>query len=67
MVLARAVGLGLASRGDVREAVGYAARARAAGVASVWFHESYFERDAVTYAAAIASATAASHGNPFFT
>jgi 1,4-dihydroxy-2-naphthoate octaprenyltransferase len=49
------VGLGLASRGDVRDAVGFAERARAAGCESVWFHESYFERDAVTYATAVAA------------
>jgi alkanesulfonate monooxygenase SsuD/methylene tetrahydromethanopterin reductase-like flavin-dependent oxidoreductase (luciferase family) len=58
VILARAVGLGLASRGDVREAVEYVERARAAGLTSVWFHESYFERDAVTYAAAAAAGVA---------
>ena len=56
MTLVRPVGLGLASRGDVRDAVGFAERARAAGCESVWFHESYFERDAVTYATAVAAA-----------
>ncbi len=55
MTLVRPVGLGLASRGDVRDAVGFAERARAAGCESVWFHESYFERDAVTYATAVAA------------
>lgn len=55
MTLVRQVGLGLASRGDVRDAVGFAERARAAGCDSVWFHESYFERDAVTYATAVAA------------
>jgi 1,4-dihydroxy-2-naphthoate polyprenyltransferase len=55
VTLVRPVGLGLASRGDVREAVGFAERARAAGCESVWFHESYFERDAVTYATAVAA------------
>jgi 1,4-dihydroxy-2-naphthoate octaprenyltransferase len=30
-------------------------RARAAGIESVWVHDSYFERDAITYASAIAS------------
>jgi 1,4-dihydroxy-2-naphthoate octaprenyltransferase len=55
MALTRPVALGLAARGDVRETVGYAEGARAAGIESVWFHESYFERDAVTYAAAIAA------------
>ncbi len=53
--LARRVGLGLASRGDVKDTVTWAERARAAGLESVWFHDSYFERDAVTYATAVAS------------
>src|SRR6266540_6698904 len=53
--LARRVGLGLASRGKVSDAVGWTERARAAGIESVWFHDSYFERDAVTYASAVAS------------
>ncbi|MGH2876877.1 MAG: LLM class flavin-dependent oxidoreductase, partial [Solirubrobacteraceae bacterium] len=54
--LVRPVALGLGSSGDVREAVRAADRARAAGLDAVWFHESYFERDAVTYATAIAAA-----------
>lgn len=54
--LVRPVALGLGSAGDVREAVQAADRARAAGLDSVWFHESYFERDAVTYATAVAAA-----------
>src|SRR3954471_2971579 len=55
-VLGRRVGLGLASSGDVRTAVAAAERAREAGIESVWFHESYFERDAITYATAVAAA-----------
>jgi 1,4-dihydroxy-2-naphthoate octaprenyltransferase len=55
MALARRVGLGLASRGSVKDAVRWAERARAAGLESVWFHDSYFERDAVSYASAVAS------------
>ena len=55
MPLPRRVGLGFASRGKVSDAVGWAERARAAGLESVWFHDSYFERDAVTYASAVAS------------
>src|SRR5207247_2662510 len=55
MALARRVGLGLASRGKVSDCVSWAERARAAGLESVWFHDSYFERDAVTYASAVAS------------
>src|SRR6266581_6110244 len=53
--LSRPVGLGLAARGSVSEAVAWAEQARRAGLDSVWVHDSYFERDAVTYASAIAS------------
>ena len=53
--LARRVGLGLAARGSVSDAVEWARRARSEGLESVWFHDSYFERDAVTYATAVAS------------
>src|SRR5437867_2089672 len=53
--LARRVGLGLASRGSVDDCVGWAGRARGTGLESIWFHDSYFERDAVTYASAVAS------------
>ena len=53
--LARRVGLGLAARGDVDDTIEWAERARASGLESVWFHDSYFERDAVTYATAVAS------------
>jgi 1,4-dihydroxy-2-naphthoate octaprenyltransferase len=53
--MVRRVGLGLGSSGEVRTAVAAAERARAAGIESVWFHESYIERDAVTYATAVAA------------
>lgn len=53
--LARPVGLGLAARGSVSDVVEWAERARRAGLDSVWIHDSYFERDAVTYTSAIAS------------
>jgi 1,4-dihydroxy-2-naphthoate octaprenyltransferase len=53
--LARRVGLGLASRGDVKDTVAWAERARSSGLESIWFHDSYFERDAVTYATAVAT------------
>ncbi len=48
------VGLGLAARGDVRDVVGWARRAEDLGLESAWVHDSYFERDAVTYLSAIA-------------
>ena len=53
--LVRRVGLGLAARGDVADTIEWADRARRAGLDAVWFHDSYFERDAVTYATAVAS------------
>src|SRR5438105_4690509 len=53
--LARRVGLGFAARGSVSDTVDWAERARRTGVDSVWIHDSYFEREAVTYASAIAS------------
>ncbi|HXF56938.1 MAG TPA: LLM class flavin-dependent oxidoreductase [Actinomycetota bacterium] len=53
--LARPVGLGLAARGSVDRVVEWARWARRLGLDSVWVHDSYFERDAVTYASAIAS------------
>ncbi len=53
--LVRRVGLGLAARGDVEDTIEWVRRARDARLESVWFHDSYFERDAVTYATAVAS------------
>ncbi|MDQ6650718.1 MAG: LLM class flavin-dependent oxidoreductase [Actinomycetota bacterium] len=56
--LARPVGVGLAARGSVSSVVRWAEQARAAGLDSVWFHDSYFERDAVSYASAVAAQVA---------
>jgi 5,10-methylenetetrahydromethanopterin reductase len=53
--LTRRIGLGLAARGEVEEVVDWASRARDLGLESVWVHDSYFERDAVSYVAAIAT------------
>jgi 1,4-dihydroxy-2-naphthoate polyprenyltransferase len=53
--LNRAVGLGLAARGSTPDVVEWAERARRTGLDSVWIHDSYFEREAVTYASAIAA------------
>ncbi len=53
--LARPAGLGLAARGSAGDVVEWAERAGRAGLDSIWIHDSYFERDAVSYAAAIAS------------
>lgn len=53
--LARQVGFGLASRGKISEVVEWAEWARRKGVHSIWMHDSLFERDAVTYASALAN------------
>ncbi len=55
MALARRVGFGMTARGSVADCVKWSERARAAGLESIWFHDSYFERDAITYASAVAS------------
>ena len=55
--LNRPVGLGLAARGDVRETVDWAVRAERAGLESVWVHDSYFERDPISFLAPMAHAT----------
>jgi 1,4-dihydroxy-2-naphthoate octaprenyltransferase len=54
--LARPIGLGLAARDDVGDVVGWARQARDAGLDSVWVHDSYFERDAITFVTAVAQA-----------
>lgn len=53
--LARQVGIGFAARGSVSDVVAWAERARQNGVHSVWIHDSLYERDAVSYASAIAA------------
>jgi 1,4-dihydroxy-2-naphthoate polyprenyltransferase len=55
--LARPVGLGLAARGDVKDVAGWARRAEDLGLDSVWVHDSYFERDPITYLTAIGQVT----------
>src|SRR4051794_23029048 len=57
--LARQVGLGLAARGDLDDVVNWSRRARDAGLDSLWIHDSYFERDAVSFATAVAAGLAA--------
>ena len=56
--LPRPIGLGLAARGDVDDVVRWAREARDGGLDSIWIHDSYFERDAVSFATAIAQAIA---------
>lgn len=53
--LARQVGFGFASRGKISEIVEWAEWARRKGLHSVWMHDSLYERDAVTYASALAN------------
>lgn len=53
--LARPVGFGLASRGKISEIVEWAEWARRKGLHSIWMHDSLYERDAVTYASALAN------------
>ncbi|HET9849445.1 MAG TPA: LLM class flavin-dependent oxidoreductase [Candidatus Dormibacteraeota bacterium] len=53
----RRVGLGLAARGDIKEAASWARQAEDLGLDSVWVHDSYFERDPITYLTAIGQVT----------
>src|SRR6202049_4811928 len=55
--LARPMGLGLAARGDVKDVVTWAIRAEDLGLESVWVHDSYFERDPISFLSATAAAT----------
>lgn len=52
--LARQIGLGLAARGELDDVVEWSRRARDNGLNSLWIHDSYYERDAVTFATAVA-------------
>jgi 1,4-dihydroxy-2-naphthoate octaprenyltransferase len=63
--LARRIGLGLAARGDPTDVVDWSRRARDAGLESVWIHDSYFERDAVTFATATTAGLAADGDDSF--
>lgn len=49
------IGIGLNASGDVGDVVEWSREAARRGLDSVWIHDSYFERDAVTYASAIAA------------
>jgi 1,4-dihydroxy-2-naphthoate octaprenyltransferase len=55
--LARRVGLGLAARGSVTDTAEWARRAEDLGLDSVWVHDSYFERDPITYLTAMGMQT----------
>jgi 1,4-dihydroxy-2-naphthoate octaprenyltransferase len=51
------VGLGLAARGSVTDTAEWARRAEDLGLDSVWVHDSYFERDPITYLTAMGMET----------
>ena len=63
--LGRRVGLGIRGRGEVSDAIEWARLARDSGLDSIWIHDSMYERDAVTYGSAIASALGEDGTSPF--
>ena len=64
--LARPIGLGLAARGDLDDVVQWARRARDLGLDSLWIHDSYYERDAISFTSAVAAGLAADHDDSGF-
>jgi 1,4-dihydroxy-2-naphthoate polyprenyltransferase len=66
--LARQIGLGLAARGSLDDVQDWARRAREAGLNSLWIHDSYYERDAISFATSVAGAIARDKraGDPAF-
>jgi 1,4-dihydroxy-2-naphthoate octaprenyltransferase len=65
-MLARPIGLGLAARGDLDDVVDWSRRARDTGLDSIWIHDSYFERDAITFTTTVAGAIARDGGDGTF-
>jgi len=63
--LARPIGLGLAARDDLGDVIEWARRARDTGLDSVWIHDSYYERDAISFGSAVATSLAAEPESPF--
>ncbi len=63
--LARPIGLGLAARDDIEDVIEWARRSRDAGLDSVWIHDSYYERDAISFGSAVASALADARESSF--
>src|SRR3954447_23377760 len=63
--LSRSIGLGLAARGDPTDVVDRSRRSRDARLDSVWIHDSYYERDAVSFTTAVAGAIAADGESDF--
>jgi len=52
------IGLGLAARGDPADVASWSQQAADLGLDSVWIHDSYFERDPISFATASALAVA---------
>ncbi len=63
--LARSIGLGLAARGDIDDVIRWARQARDGGLDSIWIHDSYYERDAITFGSSVATALAQDGDSPF--
>ena len=63
--LARPIGLGLAARNDLEDVIDWTRRVRDAGLDSVWIHDSYYERDAISFGSAVATSLAAEPETPF--
>jgi 1,4-dihydroxy-2-naphthoate octaprenyltransferase len=53
-MLNRPIGLGLAARDDPADVAAWSRQAAELGLDSVWIHDSYFERDAISFATAAA-------------
>jgi 1,4-dihydroxy-2-naphthoate polyprenyltransferase len=64
--LTRTIGLGLAARGDPEDVVAWSREGRDAGLAMVSIHDSYYERDAVTFATTVAQELAQDSGDMSF-
>ena len=54
------------ARGDLEDVLDWSRRARDAGLDSIWIHDSYFERDAVTFATTVAAGIARDGGDDAF-
>ncbi len=53
--LIRPIGIGLAGRGEISDIIRWADDARRSNIHIVWIHDTPYERDAITHAAAIAT------------
>jgi 1,4-dihydroxy-2-naphthoate octaprenyltransferase len=53
--LVRPIGIGLAGRGEIEDILRWADDARRSNIHIIWIHDTPYERDAITHAAAIAT------------